>query len=29
VKHYPAERVNPPEGAKSAEWIKSSFKPAK
>jgi branched-chain amino acid transport system substrate-binding protein len=29
VKHYPAERVNPPEGAKSADWIKSSFKPAK
>jgi branched-chain amino acid transport system substrate-binding protein len=29
VKHYPAERVNPPEGAKSADWIKSSFQPAK
>ncbi|HZZ83214.1 MAG TPA: ABC transporter substrate-binding protein [Anaeromyxobacteraceae bacterium] len=28
VKHYPAERVNPPEGMKSADWIKSSFKPA-
>ena len=26
VKRYPAERVNPPEGAKSAEWIKSSLK---
>lgn len=29
VKHYPAERVNPPEGAKSADWIKTSLKPAK
>jgi branched-chain amino acid transport system substrate-binding protein len=29
VKHYPAERVNPPEGVKSADWIKSSFKPTK
>jgi branched-chain amino acid transport system substrate-binding protein len=29
VKHYPAERVNPPEGAKSADWIKSSLKPVK
>ena len=26
VKHYPAERVNPPEGVKSEEWIKSGFK---
>jgi branched-chain amino acid transport system substrate-binding protein len=26
VKRYPAERVNPPEGAKSAEWIKTSLK---
>jgi branched-chain amino acid transport system substrate-binding protein len=29
VKHYPAERVNPPEGMKSADWIKASFKPVK
>jgi branched-chain amino acid transport system substrate-binding protein len=29
VKHYPAERVNPPEGMKSTEWIKASFKPVK
>jgi branched-chain amino acid transport system substrate-binding protein len=29
VKTYPAERVNPPEGTKSADWIKSSLKPAK
>jgi branched-chain amino acid transport system substrate-binding protein len=29
VKHYPAERVNPPEGTKSTDWIKSSLKPAK
>ena len=26
VKHYPAEKVNPPEGVKSADWIKSGFK---
>ena len=26
VKRYPAERVNPPEGVKSADWIKSGFK---
>ncbi|HZE62041.1 MAG TPA: ABC transporter substrate-binding protein [Burkholderiales bacterium] len=26
VKRYPAEKVNPPEGAKSADWIKSGFK---
>ena len=26
VKRYPAERVNPPEGAKSADWIKGGFK---
>ena len=28
VRHYPAERVNPPEGVKSADWIKSSIHPA-
>jgi branched-chain amino acid transport system substrate-binding protein len=26
VKRYPAERVNPPEGMKSADWIKAGFK---
>jgi len=26
VKRYPAERVNPPEGVKSSDWIKSGFK---
>jgi branched-chain amino acid transport system substrate-binding protein len=26
VKQYPAEKVNPPEGVKSADWIKSGFK---
>ena len=26
VKRYAAERVNPPEGIKSADWIKSGFK---
>jgi branched-chain amino acid transport system substrate-binding protein len=26
VKHYPAEKVNPPEGVKSEDWIKSGFK---
>jgi branched-chain amino acid transport system substrate-binding protein len=29
VKHYPPERVNPPEGAKSADWIKTALKPGK
>ena len=29
VKQYPAEKVNPPEGQKSADWIKSSLKPLK
>lgn len=29
VKHYPAEKVNPPEGVKSEEWIKSGFKKTK
>jgi len=27
VKRYPAEKVNPPEGIKSADWIKNGFKP--
>jgi branched-chain amino acid transport system substrate-binding protein len=26
VKRYPAEQVNPPEGIKSADWIKAGFK---
>jgi len=26
VKRYPADKVNPPEGAKSEAWIKSGFK---
>ena len=26
VKRYPAEVVNPPEGVKSGDWIKSGFK---
>jgi branched-chain amino acid transport system substrate-binding protein len=26
VKHYPPEKVNPPEGVKSADWIKNGFK---
>jgi len=26
VKRYPAETVNPPEGIKSADWIKNGFK---
>jgi branched-chain amino acid transport system substrate-binding protein len=26
VKYFPAEKVNPPEGVKSEEWIKSAFK---
>jgi branched-chain amino acid transport system substrate-binding protein len=26
VKRYPAEKVNPPEGLKSADWIKGGFK---
>ncbi len=29
VKRYPAEKVNPPEGLKSADWIKATFKPVK
>jgi len=26
VKYYPADKVNPPEGVKSVDWIKSGFK---
>ena len=26
VKRYPAEQVNPPDGVKSADWIKNGFK---
>ena len=26
VKQYPAEKVNPPDGVKSVDWIKSGFK---
>jgi branched-chain amino acid transport system substrate-binding protein len=26
VRRYPAERVNPPDGVKSGDWIKSGFK---
>jgi branched-chain amino acid transport system substrate-binding protein len=29
VKRYPADKVNPPEGMKSADWIKNGFKAAK
>jgi branched-chain amino acid transport system substrate-binding protein len=29
VKHYPADQVLPPEGVKSADWIKSGFKTTK
>jgi branched-chain amino acid transport system substrate-binding protein len=29
VKRYPPEKVNPPAGVKSADWIKSGFKAAK
>jgi len=29
VKHYPADKVNPPDGVKSADWIKAGFKAAK
>jgi branched-chain amino acid transport system substrate-binding protein len=29
VRQYPPERVNPPDGAKSAEWIKTAFEPAR
>jgi branched-chain amino acid transport system substrate-binding protein len=26
VRRFPAEKVNPPEGVKSADWIASGFK---
>jgi branched-chain amino acid transport system substrate-binding protein len=29
VRQYPADQVNPPEGVKSADWIKASFKALK
>jgi branched-chain amino acid transport system substrate-binding protein len=29
VRQYPAEKVNPPEGVKSADWIKASLKAVK
>ena len=29
VKRYPADKVNPPEGVKSADWIKAGFQAAK
>ena len=29
VKYYPLERVQPPEGEKSLDWIKSGMKPGK
>ncbi len=29
IKHYPAAKVNPPEGVKSEDWIKSGFKKTK
>jgi branched-chain amino acid transport system substrate-binding protein len=29
VKRYAAEKVNPPEGVKSADWIKTALKPGK
>ncbi len=29
VKRYPASQVNPPEGVKAADWIKTALKPAK
>ncbi len=29
VKHYPPDKVNPPEGMKSVDWIKTSLKPGK
>ena len=29
VKNYPAERVQPPEGMTSVDWIKSGMKPKK
>jgi branched-chain amino acid transport system substrate-binding protein len=29
VKYYPVERVQPPEGVSSLDWIKSGMKPGK
>ncbi len=29
IKHYPLEKVQPPEGVASADWIKGGMKPAK
>jgi branched-chain amino acid transport system substrate-binding protein len=29
IKQYPAQRVQPPEGVQSPDWIKSGMKPAK
>jgi len=29
VKRYAADKVNPPEGVKSADWIKAGFKASK
>ena len=29
VKRYPAEQVLPPDGVKSADWIKTALKPGK
>ena len=26
VKRYPANKVNPPDGVKAADWIKGGFK---
>ena len=26
VKRYPSEKMNPPDGVKSADWIKNGFK---
>ena len=29
IRRYPADRVQPPEGMSSADWIKSGMKPGK
>jgi branched-chain amino acid transport system substrate-binding protein len=29
IKYYPAERVTPPDGVNSIDWIKSGFKRTK
>jgi len=29
IKRYPAERVQPPEGMSSPDWIKAGMKPGK